>query len=422
MTPLVSVVMLSYNHAPYLPAAIESVLGQTFEDLEIVLAEDGSTDGSLDIARRYAEADSRVRVVTHPGHENRGIGATVNLARATTRGRFLLGLPSDDVLYPDTLALEMAFLDAHPRVGYVYGYAHVIDGEGRLLELPGHRGPEPRVFGADLTAGGRIVERLVQGNAIPAMTALWRRQCIDDAGEEHPTLLYGDWEMQARAAAHWEVGFIPRPLALYRVHGKNTSLDVPRPEAVARQLDVTAVLRERAPSVGGRLGEPRVRAALELQMGYLMFAAGQPGADAHLRAAFDRDPALAGDETWLADWLWARPLDELLPDGPRFVDWFAGIVLPLLRPRTARRMGRQVRAARAAARAIGHAQAPRPVAAAFAALPLIANAPARLRDATLRGALLDSIARTSAGNALRIAKRRLLRQAPLAPPRAHRPT
>src|SRR3954465_12690440 len=99
MAPLVSVVMLSYNHAPYLPAAIESVLGQTVEDLELVIGEDGATDGSLDIARHYAEADSRVRVLTHPGHENRGIGATVNLVRGATSGSYQLGLPSDDMLY-----------------------------------------------------------------------------------------------------------------------------------------------------------------------------------------------------------------------------------------------------------------------------------------------------------------------------------
>src|SRR6266480_4353884 len=110
MTPLASVVMLSYNHAPYLPAAIESVLTQTVGDLELVVGDDGSTDGSLEIARRYERADPRVRVVTHPGHVNRGIGATVNLVRSMTSGRYQLGLPSDDVLYPDALELGVEFL------------------------------------------------------------------------------------------------------------------------------------------------------------------------------------------------------------------------------------------------------------------------------------------------------------------------
>src|SRR5436305_575955 len=83
---------------------------------------------------------------------------------------------------------------------------------------------------------------------------------LEQVGEEHPRLVYGDWERQARAAAHWEVGFIPRAMASCRVHGRNTSIDVPRETMVERQLDVTMVLRDRAVAVGGRLAEPRVRA------------------------------------------------------------------------------------------------------------------------------------------------------------------
>jgi hypothetical protein len=411
MAPLVSVVMLSYNHAPYLAAAIESVLGQTLEDLELVVGEDGSTDGSLEIARSYAEADPRVRVLTHPGHENRGIGATVNLVRSATSGAYQLGLPSDDMLYPDALERLAAYLEAHPEVGYVYGYGHMIDAQGRTLMVQGRSGPEPRLFGRDLTAGGRIVERLVQGNAIAAMTALWRRACLDQTGDEHPTLVYGDWEHQTRGAAHWEVAFIPQAFALYRVHGENTSLDLARETKVQRQLDVTAVLRERAPSVGGRLAEPRIRALLELQMGYLRFAAGELAGQADLQAAFERDPTLAGDERWLADWLWSRPLDELLPpDGQSFAGWFERAVRPLLEPRAARAMRRAAAAARAEERAIRLARTGSPARACWAALVAVAIRPGRRSDRRLTVVLLDAIVLTRAGQAARRIKRGLLQR------------
>src|SRR4051794_31425482 len=306
--------MPSYNHAPYLPAAIESVLEQTVEDLELIVVDDGSSDGSLEIARRYAERDTRVRVLTHPDHVNRGIGASVNLARSAAGGRYLHGVASDDVLIRDTLEREVAFLEAHPEVGWVYGYVNLIDADGRAIEQETRNGREQIRFGADLTGGGRIVERLVQRNSIPAMTVMWRRECRDEVGEEDPELDYSDWELLTRAAAHWEVAFIPRALALYRVHGANTSINVTREVSVARHLAVARTLRERAPVVGGVLGEARIRAALELQVGYLRFAAGDAGADADLRAAFERDPSLAADGRWLADWLWSRPFDELLPD------------------------------------------------------------------------------------------------------------
>ena len=80
--PTVSICIPSYNHAPYLPAAIESALGQTYRDLEVVIVDDGSTDDSLEIARAYERREpERVRVLTHPGHVNRGTAATANLAR-----------------------------------------------------------------------------------------------------------------------------------------------------------------------------------------------------------------------------------------------------------------------------------------------------------------------------------------------------
>jgi glycosyltransferase involved in cell wall biosynthesis len=403
MAPLVSVVMLSYNHQRYLPAAIESVLAQTLDDLELVVADDGSSDGSLAVAERYARKDPRVRVLTHPGHVNRGIGATVNLARADANGTYLLGLPSDDVLYPDTLEREVAFLEARPEVGYVYGYAHLIDAQGRRV-------PDARTIGSDLTGGGRIVERLVQRNTIPAMTVMWRRACLDQAGAEDETLVYGDWESQTRAAAHWEVGFLPRALAMYRRHGANTSLNVTRATNVERALAVTAVLRERAPQIGGRLAEPRIRATLDLQIGYLRFARGEQGSESDLVLAFGRDRSLSGDGRWLADWIWSRTYDELLPDGGgHFPRWVEAAIAPLLEPGAARTVRREAAAATGGLRAVQLAQAGRSVEAHRAALAALVRSPRRAADRRLAAFLLDSIAGGVAAKGVRAAKRRLLR-------------
>jgi hypothetical protein len=397
--------MPSYNHAPYISAAIESVLSQTVEDLELIVVDDGSTDGSLDIARHYAETDARVRVLTHPEHANRGIGATANLARSEARGRYLCGLPSDDVLILDTLERTIAVLEARPDVGWVYGQVDLIDAHGAPIEQASRNGQEAVRYGRDVTGGGRIVELLVQRNSIPAMTVMWRRECREQVGEEHPSLVYSDWELLTRAAAHWNVAFIPRALAYYRTHGSNTSLGVAREVTIERQLAVTETLRDGAPSVGGRLADPRVRAALELQMGYLRFAAGNDGADAHLRVAFERDPSLVGDWRWLADWLWSRPFDELLPDGgPDFGRWFDGTVRPLLEPRAARTMRREAAAVSAQARAIRLARAGRLVGAAASALVALVRNPRRIGDGRLSSVLLDAFVGTRAGQAARSLK------------------
>jgi glycosyltransferase involved in cell wall biosynthesis len=402
MTPLVSVVTLSYNHAAFLPAAIESVLAQTHPSVELVVADDGSTDGSLEIANRYSLADERVTVLTHPGRENLGIGATANLARLVARGDYLLGLPSDDVLYPDTLEREVEYLERHPRVGYVYGYAHVIDEDGRRI-------PSARTFGIDLTGGGRTVERLVQGNAIPAMTVMFRRPCLGQVGGEDPSLTYSDWEFYTRAAAHWEVGFIPRALAMYRVHSSNVSMNAAREVNVERAVAVTAALRARAPAVGGRLAEPRVRAALDLQMGFLRFASGDPDAAEDLRAAFTRDSSLAIDPDWLSDWMWSRLFDDLLGAHTReFPSWLGMSLLPLLQGAAVPKFRHQLAAATRGSRSIQLARAGRWVRAHCAALAILTHAPGRLWDRRFAAVLLDSVARGVAARAVRGAKRRML--------------
>jgi hypothetical protein len=112
-TPLVSVLMTCYNREKFLPAAIESVLWQTFEDFELIIVDDRSTDGSVEIAREYARRDSRIRVVVN--ETNLGQFANRNYAITLARGQFIKYHDSDDVMYPYTLAMIVGPLAAEPK-------------------------------------------------------------------------------------------------------------------------------------------------------------------------------------------------------------------------------------------------------------------------------------------------------------------
>ena len=404
MRPSVTVWVPSYNHGPYLAAALDSVLAQTLDDLELVVVEDGSSDTSLEIAERYAGAHpDRVTLLTHPGHANRGVAESANLAIAHSSGRFLLGLASDDMLYPDTLERQVAFLERHPGVGCVYGHAHMVDEEGRRI-------PDARTFGIDLTRDGRVIERLVQGNTIPSMTAMFRHECLEQAGGFDPALVYSDWELFVRVAAHSQIAFLPRALAQYRVHGTNASVNVGRRVNLERSLEVTAALRDRAPEVGGRLAEPRVRAAIELQMGFLHFAVGEvKTAEADVERAFDLDPAMGHDGRWLADWLWSRLLAELLPGrSAAFARWFGANTAPRLSARAARILRRELGAAVHLADVLAEARAGHAASAHRAALFATVGNPRHVADRRLGAVLLDSIAGGLASSAVRATKRRLL--------------
>ena len=120
--PAVSVVLIFLDTAPFLDEAIRSVRSQSLENWELLLVDDGSTDGSSGIAQAHARGDpTRIRYLEHEGHANRGMSATRNLGIAEATGRFVTFLDADDVLTVDALRTLTALLDREPRAAMAYG-------------------------------------------------------------------------------------------------------------------------------------------------------------------------------------------------------------------------------------------------------------------------------------------------------------
>jgi glycosyltransferase involved in cell wall biosynthesis len=116
------VITACLNGERFLAEAVDSVLGQTFQDFEYILIDDGSTDGSSRIARSYAERHpGRVRYMEHPGRRNIGLSPSRNVGIRAARGALVGFLDADDVWLPDKLADQVAVMDAHPEVGLVAG-------------------------------------------------------------------------------------------------------------------------------------------------------------------------------------------------------------------------------------------------------------------------------------------------------------
>jgi glycosyltransferase involved in cell wall biosynthesis len=118
---LVSVLMPFLNVAPYLADAIESVRAQTYPHWELLLVDDGSTDGSGEIARRYAALDPRVRALEHPGRANLGASASRNLALRHATGAYVALLDGDDLWLPPKLEEQVALLEATPAADVLVG-------------------------------------------------------------------------------------------------------------------------------------------------------------------------------------------------------------------------------------------------------------------------------------------------------------
>jgi glycosyltransferase involved in cell wall biosynthesis len=127
---MLSVLMSVYNSAEYLEQAIRSVLEQTYKKFEFLIIDDGSSDNSLEIARRYAKHHKRIRVIAH---ENWGACEALNAAAEQARGEWLFRMDPDDLMLPTRLERQLAFLRENPDLAVASSLAYLIDSEGRQI-------------------------------------------------------------------------------------------------------------------------------------------------------------------------------------------------------------------------------------------------------------------------------------------------
>jgi glycosyltransferase involved in cell wall biosynthesis len=202
--PRVSVLMPVYNSAQYFPAAIESILNQTFHDFEVVVVDDHSQDGSWDLARAYARKDPRVRVWRNP--ENWKLCKTLNRAIGFSRGEFLARMDSDDISLPERLARQVAFLKAHPEVGICGGTMEVMDAQGRSLGSRHYA-----------LTDAEIRKRIFRYSPFSHPTVMFRRRVLEQAGLYNPQFEHAeDYELYFRLGRLAKFGNLPDTVLRYR--------------------------------------------------------------------------------------------------------------------------------------------------------------------------------------------------------------
>lgn len=231
--PRVSIVVPAYNAAAVLGATLQSVLASTFTDFELIVLDDGSTDGTAEIARSFG--DPRVRVVRHA---NRGMSATRNAGLAMSRSEFVALLDADDVWHPEKLALQVAMLERHPEIDLCFTEFQTWHGE-----------PAEAFFArrGDLQTEGRltgwIYPLMVMTNFTLPSSVLYRRRLADRLGpfrcDDHQT---DDWEYFTRATRLARVAKLSTPLVLYRQSASSLSKRLPRRNATE---DMRSQLLER---------------------------------------------------------------------------------------------------------------------------------------------------------------------------------
>lgn len=209
--PLVSVVLPVFNGMPYLPQSIESVLNQTFQDWELLVYDDGSTDQSWETIHKYQ--DKRIRVYSH--FQNQGLFKTLNAGIQEARGELIRLWSQDDLMKPNCLQLEVEFNSRHPEIAMSYCQYDLIDEWSRLVQ-PAKCDETPEVISPLLANQIMFYHGSITGN-IANVTI--RRQTFDRVGlfrEDMPVA--GDFEMWVRICQTYPIGFLRQPLIRLRSH------------------------------------------------------------------------------------------------------------------------------------------------------------------------------------------------------------
>lgn len=214
-SPVVSIIMPAHNSEANLQEALDSALAQLFTDFEIVIVDDGSTDGTVALARRLADRDQRVRVFAQP--DRRGVAAARNFAMRQARGAYFALLDSDDVWHPTFVTMLMEILRASPGVDVVSGNAYNLGGafDGQPWS--------PVVSGCRSI---RLIDMIEHENAVCVMSVL-RRSVYDTIGGFDETLECSeDYDFWIRAAlAGFRFVQNPVPLAHYRRRADSLTSD-----------------------------------------------------------------------------------------------------------------------------------------------------------------------------------------------------
>jgi glycosyltransferase involved in cell wall biosynthesis len=205
--PLVSIVTPSFNQARFLEAAIRSILEQDYPRIEYIIVDGGSTDGSLEIIRKYQS-----RLAYWVSEPDQGQTDAINKGFARAQGEILAWLNSDDTYEPGALGEAVAFLQAHPQVGLVYGDANFIDSDGHKIGR----------FPAAQTDYRRLRSGYVH---IPQQAAFFRAGLWRQVGPLDPSFYFAmDYDLWVRLALLSQVHYLPRTWANFRLHGDSKTV------------------------------------------------------------------------------------------------------------------------------------------------------------------------------------------------------
>jgi glycosyltransferase involved in cell wall biosynthesis len=209
-SPIVSVILPTYNCALFLPESIGSILLQTYKSYEIIVVDDGSTDNTKEVLSPFMQRIKYIKL-----EQNRGLPTARNIGIQSAQGKYIAFLDADDLWLPEKLEADMEYFDKHPDISMVYSRHININERGYTL-------------GSDrkkrLPSGNIFIRLFSEQNFIITSSVVVRREVFETAGLFDEQLFNcQDWDMWLRIAFYFKVAGINKPLVKYRHNPRSLS-------------------------------------------------------------------------------------------------------------------------------------------------------------------------------------------------------
>lgn len=241
MKPKLSVIIASYNHQDYIAETLKSLEEQTFQDFEIIIVDDGSTDKTVEVAKNFP---SRAQIFTQ---ENQGVVAARNRGASLAKGEYICFVDSDDMVLPDRFKRQVAALDRDPELGLVFADALIIDATGREI------GKFSDVYPV---VPGDVAEMLAMHYCFtPMITVMVRADVLKKTGPFEKPGPISDYMKWIEVAHLSKVYYDPQPLGCWRRHQTSTSKGANKVKSYAKTRAALKRILRKYPQLRAKVGK-----------------------------------------------------------------------------------------------------------------------------------------------------------------------
>ena len=238
--PLVSIIIPAYNHENYIQECLDSIINQTYQDIELILINDGSKDGTHGKIMEYEDKlKKRFDSYIYINKQNEGITRTLNKGLDISKGAYIIPFASDDVMFPRRVELQVEYMEKNKNYGMVYSDCYNVKSDERM-DMGIEYGDKNRLSCIMHFKEGDLREfMLTNVFLMPTPTICIRKECYSRLGKYDELMLCEDPDMFIRISGAFEIGCLKEVLVLHRIHdcnsGRNSNIIVKTVEAMIKK-------------------------------------------------------------------------------------------------------------------------------------------------------------------------------------------